>query len=151
MEHDPLKRISEKELHPAYSLIEDSRAATLTFYCGLLGVICCLGLFVCYQYIMREIQAIVEANLVDETTVPLDNTMLTQLVNEKLVLIRNVCLPIFMAANLLWVAGAYTWSLDYRKNPRNRLQRSTGGIFVFMTAAICLFIWYWIFNVIPRS
>ena len=135
-----MKQISESELKAGFSLESRSNVAWFTFSCGLAGVIISLIILGLLQNYFTEMK-----ELLDEADGRLISPELKNQVDNKTEafgkLVAEVLFPLFLTANLLWVAGGFAWAYDFKRNPRNRFLWKTGGLLVLLTAATCCLWW----------
>ncbi|MEC9091433.1 MAG: hypothetical protein VX438_01920 [Planctomycetota bacterium] len=141
-----MKTITEAELTQQYSLQPKSRTAMITFVCGLSGLILCIVLFILVQRYFSEMQQIIADSKANLEMNPNERIELNELVFRKTEAFGNLAIPLFLAANFLWIGGGFSWSFDLYRQPSNASLRKIGGILVLITAATCCLWWAYLIS-----
>lgn len=141
-----MKRISEAELSSDFSLHTQSRAAYVTFFCGLGGVICCLAIYLLLQNYVSELNEMKKNAKSPYDMTPDERYAFYASIIQKAQAVSNIAFPVFLSANLLWIIGGFAWSFDLRREPANRGLWKSGGLLVVITAGICCVGWYYLIS-----
>lgn len=141
-----MKKITEAELSNQYSLQAPSRTAIITFVCGLAGLLVCIVIFVLVQRYLAEMKQIVLDSKANMEMNPDERIELNELAYRKTEAFGNVAIPLFLAANLLWVGGGFSWSFGLYREPSNKSLWKMGGILVLITAATCCLWWFYLIS-----
>lgn len=138
-----LKKISEAELKSDFSLEQNSKQASLTFWCGIAGAISCAVLIVLFINYINSIESLIDEKKKDASIGSYEARIeINQFITEKTIAFNQIALPLFMGANFAWVVGGFAWSFDIGKRPSNAGVRRIGAILTFSTAATCCYLWY---------
>ena len=138
-----MKRITEAELHNEYLQRGNSKAAWLTFGAGFAGAILCVVVFFLFDQFLSDVKKL--ADYANENRFELPPAKIDEIkkeIDDRTIAFSKIGIPLFLVANICWIIGGFSWSIDLKRNPTNQFIWKLGGIMVLVTAVACGIAWF---------